>query len=73
MFKKLKPMSKKLETSPKDLDKPLLNSSRTSPHPNSPELFSPYVQKPRILPKSLKQVHSPSKKLKPMPKKEETP
>jgi hypothetical protein len=25
MFKKLKPMSKKLEISPKDLDKPLLN------------------------------------------------
>jgi hypothetical protein len=39
MFKKLKPMFKKLETSPKDLDKPLLNSRSTSPHPNSPELF----------------------------------
>jgi len=39
MFKKPKPMSKKLETSPKDLDKPLLNPRSASPHPNSPELF----------------------------------
>jgi len=38
-------MSKKLETSPKDLDKPFLNSRSASPHPNSPELFSPYVKK----------------------------
>jgi hypothetical protein len=31
------------------------------------------LKKLRILPKSLKHVHSPSKKLKPTPKKEESP
>jgi hypothetical protein len=39
MFKKPKPMFKKLETSPKDLDKPLLNPRSASPQTNNLELF----------------------------------
>jgi hypothetical protein len=71
MFKKPIPMFKKLEISPKDLNKPLLNYRSSSPHLRSLNCLDPMFKKHGTAPKRLRQVHFLFKK--PMPRKEESP